>query len=148
VVTKLKVEVNGDNYDIEIIESKAKVNGRTVKLEVLSDTEILIDGEKFILDFVEEGEPSLMIINGMSYLVSRSSSEGLPVKELRAPINGQIIDIFVEAKSKVTKGQVLVTLEAMKMENQMKSPQKGTIKEVRVKEGQSVKNGEVLLVFE
>lgn len=144
----MKVEVNGDNYDIEIIENKAKVNGKTVKLEVLSNTEILIDGEKFFLDFIEEGEPSLMIINGMSYLVSRSSSEGLPVKELRAPINGQIIDVFVEAKSKVTKGQLLVTLEAMKMENQMKSPQKGIIKEVRVKKGQSIKNGEVLLVFE
>ncbi len=144
----MKVEVNGDNYDIEITESIAKVNGRIVKLEVLSDTEISVDGEKFFLDFKEEGEPSLMIINGMSYLVSRSASEGVPVKELRAPINGQIIDVFVESKSKVTKGQLLVTVEAMKMENQMKSPQKGIIKEVRVKRGQSVKNGEVLIVFE
>jgi biotin carboxyl carrier protein len=144
----LKVEVNGDNYDIEITESKAKVNGRVVKLEVLSETEISVDGEKFFLDFKEEGEPSLMIINGMSYLVSRSSSEGVPVKELRAPINGQIIDVFIESKSKVTKGQLLITLEAMKMENQMKSPQNGIIKEVKVEKGQSVKNGEVLLVFE
>jgi biotin carboxyl carrier protein len=148
VVRKLKVEVNGDNYDIEITESKAKVNGRVVKLEVLSETEISVDGEKFFLDFKEEGEPSLMIINGMSYLVSRSSSEGVPVKELRAPINGQIIDVFIESKSKVTKGQLLITLEAMKMENQMKSPQNGIIKEVKVEKGQSVKNGEVLLVFE
>lgn len=144
----MKVEVNGDNYDIEITESKAKVNGRVVKLEVLSETEISVDGEKFFLDFKEEGEPSLMIINGMSYLVSRSSSEGVPVKELRAPINGQIIDVFIESKSKVTKGQLLITLEAMKMENQMKSPQNGIIKEVKVEKGQSVKNGEVLLVFE
>jgi acetyl/propionyl-CoA carboxylase alpha subunit len=142
------VEVNGNAYDIEIARNAAKINGMAIDLETLNEAEVIIDGEKFFLDFVEEGEPSLMIINGMSYLVSRSSSEGLSVGELRAPINGQITGVFVKAGSKVIKGQLLVTLEAMKMENQMKSPLKGSIKEVNVKNGQSVKKGEILMVFE
>lgn len=144
----MRVEVNGNTYHIEIAGNRAKVNGTAVDLETLNEAEVTIDGEKFFLDFVEEGEPSLMIINGMSYLVSRSSSEGLSAKELRAQINGQITGVFVKTGSKVIKGQLLVTLEAMKMENQMKSPLKGNIKEVNVKNGQSVKKGEILLVFE
>ena len=58
------------------------------------------------------------------------------------------MDVFVTAGDDVVRGQVLVTLEAMKMENQVKSTVKGRIKAVKVKKGQLVKGGEVLITFE
>jgi biotin carboxyl carrier protein len=143
----MKLEVNGNILDVEIAGSKAIVDGRQVELKY-GDGEIAINGKKFYLDYFEEGEPSLMIINGMSYVVSKATSQALSVRELRAPIGGQIIEIFAAADSRVVKGQLLVVLEAMKMENQIKSPVSGKIREVKVKKDQLVKTGDILLTFE
>jgi biotin carboxyl carrier protein len=149
----MRVEVNGKTYDVELIGNTAVVNGRPVDWKVEENGNgagmdaITIDGKQFFLDFYEEGEPSLMIINGAAYLVSKSL-EDVMVKEVRAPISGQISDVSVAAGSEVVRGQILVVLEAMKMENQIKSPAKGKVKEVMVTKGQSIKSGEVLVTFE
>ncbi len=143
----MKIKVNGNGYDIEILGNKAKVNGENIDV-TLNEQEILINGKKFYLDFIEEGEPSLMIINGMTYLVSKSAVVGISVRELKAPISGLITDVLVRAGSEVNKDQPLVILEAMKMENQIKSPLKGRVREIRVDKGQSVKTGQVLVTFE
>jgi biotin carboxyl carrier protein len=142
----VKIDVNGNCYEVEITGNKARLDHKEIDLK-LNEEGITIDGKQYFLDFFEEGEPSLMIINGISYLISKTTSEGIPIRELKAPISGQIADVFAKDGSNVVKGQLLVVLEAMKMENQMKSPVKGRIKEVKVKKGQLVKNGEVLLTF-
>lgn len=143
----MKIEVNGNQYEVEISGNKAIVNGNPLDLK-FNEEVITLNGKQFFLDFLEEGEPTLMIINGISYLVSKSASEGLSAKELKAPIGGQIVDVFVAEGEDVVKGQLLLILEAMKMENQMKSPVTGRIKQVKVKKGQLAKGGEVLLTFE
>ncbi len=142
----MKIDVNGNCYEIEIIGNRAIVNGKEINLKLNGEEKITIDGNQFFLDFFEEGEPSLMIINGISYLVSKRA-ERIAVNELRAPISGQIADVFATDGSAIVEGQLLIILEAMKMENQMKSPVKGRIKEVKVKKGQLVKTGEVLVTF-
>jgi biotin carboxyl carrier protein len=143
----MKIEVNGTNYDIEIIGDKAMVNGKEMSVK-LNEDEIIIGGDIFRLDFVEEGEPSLMIINGMTYVVSRSLADNSLFKEVKSPMSGKIVGVFTKAGSDVKKGQVLVVLEAMKMENQIKSHVNGRIREIKVCGGQSVKMGEVLVIFE
>ncbi|MDQ5869938.1 MAG: biotin/lipoyl-binding protein [Thermoproteota archaeon] len=143
----MKIEVNGTNYDIEIIGDKAMVNGKEMGVK-LNEDEIRIGGDIFRLDFVEEGEPSLMIINGMTYVVSRSLADNSLFKEVKSPMSGKIVGVFAKARSEVKKGQVLVVLEAMKMENQIKSHVNGRIREIKVCEGQSVKMGQVLVIFE
>jgi biotin carboxyl carrier protein len=70
------------------------------------------------------------------------------LKEIKTSISGKIIDVFAENGSKVKEDQVLILLEAMKMEIQIKSHTTGTIKEIKASKGQSVKTGEVLLTFE
>jgi biotin carboxyl carrier protein len=101
------------------------------------------------LDFLqEEGDQSFLIIDGMAYIISKSESTSTTIKELKAPISGQIIDVSVTAGKEVKRGELLIILEAMKMENQIKSHLKGRIKEVKVKKGQSVKSGDVILTFE
>lgn len=144
----MKVEVNGNEYDIELLGNKARIDGKEIALKIDQD-EITISGtNKFHLDFLQEGEQSFLIINGMVYNVSKSVSAETPVKELKAPITGQIIDVTAIPGTQVKRGELVIILEAMKMENQIRSPIKGRIKEIRVKKGQSVKLGDVLLTFE
>jgi glutaconyl-CoA decarboxylase len=66
---------------------------------------------------------------------------------VRAPMPGGIVGVRVQAGDRVTRGQVLVELEAMKMLNPVRSPRDATIAEVRVKAGESVGFGHVLVTF-
>jgi pyruvate carboxylase subunit B len=145
----MKIKVNETTYDIEIFGEKVKVNDKELMVKSNRDN-ITIEGKTFHLDFAEEGEreSSLMIIDGMTYLVSKSSLTHTTLKEIKTPISGKIIDVFAEDGSKVKEGQVLIVLEAMKMEIQIKSHTTGTIKEIKASKGQSVKIGEILVKFE
>ena len=67
---------------------------------------------------------------------------------LTAIMPGLIIKVPVSEGDQVSTGDVLVILEAMKMENEICSPKDGTVKEVRVKEGESVAQSQVLAVIE
>jgi biotin carboxyl carrier protein len=144
----MKVEVNGNEYDVELLGNKARINGKEIALKLDQDELTISDNKKFHLDFLQEGEPSFMIINGMAYDVLRSVSADTVIKEVKAPISGKIIDVSVSPGAKVNRGALLVVLEAMKMENQIRSPLKGRVKEIKVKKGQSVRSGDVLLIFE
>ena len=89
-----------------------------------------------------------MIINGMTYLVSKTSLSHILLYELKAPISGKIIDIRTTKGNAVKEGQVLMILEAMKMEIQIKSPVNKIVGEVKVTKGQSVKTGDPLISFD
>jgi biotin carboxyl carrier protein len=143
----MKIEANGTMYDIEHVGEKALVNNNELMIK-LSEDKIIIEGNAFYIDFVEDGEPSLIIINGMAYIASKSSSKNESVKEIKIPISGKITDVFVKAGSEVKEGVVLAILQAMKMENQIKSPRNGKIKEIKASKNQSVKGGDILVTFE
>lgn len=64
-----------------------------------------------------------------------------------APMPGKILKILVSAGTAVTKGQVVLILEAMKMENEIFASKDGTISQVCTKEGDSVNTGDTLLVI-
>jgi biotin carboxyl carrier protein len=144
----LKIKVNNNLYDVEIMSNGIiKVNGDEIESKPQDDY-ITIKGTKFYLDFKEEGDPFLMIVNGMAYLASTSSlTEKLPDR-VRAPISGKVIDIPARKGYKVGRGQVMIVLEAMKMENEIKSPVTRWIKDIVVSKGQSVKAGDVLVTFD
>jgi glutaconyl-CoA decarboxylase len=59
---------------------------------------------------------------------------------------GKILKVAVSVGASVNPGDLLVVLEAMKMENEIQAPSGGTVKEIRVKEGDSVNTGDVLVV--
>jgi len=67
---------------------------------------------------------------------------------IEVPITGKIISVNVKAGDKVREGDVLCTLESMKMENPILSPVDGTVAEVSVKPEQVVKPGESIAVIE
>ena len=68
-------------------------------------------------------------------------------EQVKAPMPGTIADVKVQAGAKVKTGDVLMILEAMKMENEGVSPKDGTVAQVPVAKGASVNTGDVLCVL-
>ncbi len=65
--------------------------------------------------------------------------------EVKAPMPGNILDVKVKAGASVKAGDVLVILEAMKMENEIVAPQDGTVASINVNKGDTVNSGDVLV---
>ena len=61
---------------------------------------------------------------------------------------GKVVAVLVNEGDTVDKGQGLVIVEAMKMENEVRAPNNGEVKEIRVKAGESVEAGQVLAIVE
>jgi len=70
------------------------------------------------------------------------------INEIKAPMPGLMLDILVNVGDQVVKGDKLLILEAMKMENVLKSPGDGTIKKIVASKGNNVEKNEVLIIFE
>lgn len=69
------------------------------------------------------------------------------VSNIKAPMPGLVLNILVEDGQEIKKGDALIVLEAMKMENILKSPTDGKVKKVAVKKGVAVEKGQILIEF-
>jgi biotin carboxyl carrier protein len=100
--------------------------------------EVLIAGQRFEISVEDEREKALAgSIHG-----THESGEAM----VRAPMPGLVLGLPLNPGSIVEKGQTVVILEAMKMENDLASPISGKVKEIRVSKGQTVNQGDVLVV--
>lgn len=93
------------------------------------------------------------VLNGVSFLKSGETDGQATQKikkgeKIKSQMPGKIVRVLVKAGDTVTRGQSLILMEAMKMENEIKSPQDGVIKEIKVKEAQAVETGAELLIFD
>jgi biotin carboxyl carrier protein len=68
--------------------------------------------------------------------------------QVSAPMPGMVVDVLVEEGQEVTEGQGLLVVEAMKMENELKAPKAGVIKNLKAIKGQTVDSGVALCVIE
>jgi biotin carboxyl carrier protein len=68
-------------------------------------------------------------------------------EKVTAPILGTVLSVKVKPGDSVKEGQVLLTIEAMKMENEILSSRNGVIKEIHASKDQTVKAGDVLMVI-
>jgi len=144
----LKIKVNDKEFDIEIFGNKAIINDNLEKKIEIKDDKLIIDNKEFYLDYYEEKEEeSLLIINGMAFVVSKKTIDERIIKEIKSPMNGHVNDILVKVNSTIEKGQGLVVLEAMKMFNEIKSPINGEIKNILVQKNQTVKSGETMIIL-
>ncbi len=66
---------------------------------------------------------------------------------VKAPMPGSVLDVKVSVGDQAAEGDVLVVLEAMKMENELTAPQSGTVKQVLVKKGDTVNSGDPLIIL-
>jgi len=151
----MKLEVNGTTYEVKIQGDNILIDEKTIDLTKIKENEIVIDSKRFCLDFYERTgigsdgkQQSFLIINGMAYTISKKNIDQETIRELRAPMSGNIIDIYVQRGSDVKRGQSLLVLEAMKMHNEIKSPKDGKIIDILLSKQQSVKAGEIILIFD
>lgn len=118
-----KVKVNNMIYDVEIIRKDNEI-----KTPVISKTEVIMDvaQKQYITD----------------------SPEGLQSKlpgTIQSPLPGLITKILVKIGDQVKVGQVLLIMEAMKMDNEIQSTTSGEVSEINIKEGDNVLEGDLLM---
>ena len=101
--------------------------------------DILVAGRLYHLEAVDER--SRLLVEQ-----ARTASEGPQTVESEMP--GKIVKVHLAAGGEVREGQGVVVVEAMKMENEIRSPIDGIVTEIPVREGQTVETGEVLFVVE
>lgn len=77
--------------------------------------------------------------------IAGASTDG--VAELRTAMPGKVVRIIMDVGANVDSGDAVMVVEAMKMQNDLKAPRPGVIKEIRVVEGQTVSAGDVLAVI-
>ncbi|MEM1136359.1 MAG: acetyl-CoA carboxylase biotin carboxyl carrier protein subunit [Bacteroidota bacterium] len=70
------------------------------------------------------------------------------VKDIKAPMPGKILEIICNEGDEIKKGDKVMILEAMKMENVLKSPGEGIVKSIKVKTGDNVEKNHILIAFE
>jgi biotin carboxyl carrier protein len=99
--------------------------------------EVLIRGELYSVDVQDERAYRLARARGT---VAEITGEAT----IESPMPGLIIDVLVEANQVVQKGDKIVILESMKMENELRSPRDGVVKHVYVGPGASVEKNQVL----
>lgn len=125
---------------------------------------IIRDNKSFdveILDADLDAKTMLVKVNGRDYEVALTDrydellkSLGMDkamsskVNEMKAPMPGLVLDVRVTEGQVVAKGDALIVLEAMKMENILKSPADLTIKKIVAKKGNAVEKNQVLVTFE
>ena len=121
----------GAGYSIELLEADYhhktfvfKIRGQEVRVHLKDELDLLVEAL------------------GMAQAVETV------VREITAPMPGLILGLNVAAGQAISQGDSVLTLEAMKMENVIKSPVDGTIAVVHVKAGDSVDKNQVLISFE
>ena len=117
---------------------KVKVNGKTYEVQLESVDEVKTESANLSETKTKEAPKK-----ETSKKASSSSSTNLV--EVVAPIQGNVIDVKVKVGDKVKKGDVLLLIEAMKLENEVNSPSDGEVVEVIVSKGQQVTTKQLLL---
>jgi biotin carboxyl carrier protein len=116
--------------------------GKVVEADIAFEADevsIGVRGEQFAVTAIDERRKNLRTAAG-----SAASSDG----SLRSPMPGKVVKLLVAKGATVTRGQGLVVVEAMKMENELGAPRDGVVKEISVSEGQPVDGGALLLTLE
>ncbi len=165
------VRVDGKEFEIKLERRAGSyvvlVNGR--KTEVVchrlgeSRSLLLIDNKSHEVDVRANGYDShkIVFMKGMEIPVeiedynlaqlrktTGMSSRAAVARKLTAAMPGLVVQVKVQPGDKVRRGQTLLVLEAMKMENIIKAPDEATIKAVYVHDGKSVEKGDKLMEFE
>lgn len=109
------------------------VSGDTVEVEALEGT--------YRFEVVNEKKKELESLG-------LTKKKELRKKDIHAPMPGLVVRVEVGAGERVAKGQGVVIVEAMKMENELRAAEEGVVKDVLVREGQKVDQNQLLVVIE
>lgn len=163
----LKVN-NGTAFSVDFNKEEVSLNGQTVASDWVSIApdkyHVIFNNQSYTLELLskdETGKQLTMMVNGQKQVVSiedqydallkqlgMDKMVASKVNEVKAPMPGLVLRILVEEGQSVKKGDALLVLEAMKMENIIKATGEGVIKKVTVQPKLAVDKNQVMLVME
>jgi biotin carboxyl carrier protein len=164
---KYEIVINGARRSVEFTPQtnetarvKFTVDGRLVEADAVRLSRgaysILIGGRSLEVSAEETSDGFLVRTNGREFQVEiidprswqRKRGAGIELEgrqQLIAPMPGKIVRVLVAAGQQVSAGQGLLVIEAMKMQNEIRSPKSGTVEKL-AREGQTVNAGEILAI--
>jgi biotin carboxyl carrier protein len=143
-----RIAVNGSEFMVDGKKTGRTnysliVNSRSFEIEV-DNTEdeyrVLVDGRNYHITLVDERRVRVGGANSGLQLQGR--------QRVSVPMPGKVIAVLVSEGDSVEKGQGLVIVEAMKMENEVRAPINGKVTEIKVKPGDAIEAGAVLVIVE
>ena len=146
-----RVVVDGVEYSVDFESVSGQpvysllIDGRSYEAYIYEGEshdayQVLIRGDLFTVSVEDEREQRLRAAAGV---VASDSGDF----SLKAPMPGLIVDVPVSEGQAVKKGDILVILESMKMQNELKSPRDGTVTRIKVKAGDGVEHNQVLVTM-
>jgi biotin carboxyl carrier protein len=125
------------------------VNGHVYEIkreQTATDLQLWVSGINFAVDLHDPR--SLSQSRFQSRLSRQKDGDEKGVRKVVAPMPGRIVRVLVTENSAVEAGQGIVVVEAMKMQNEIKSPKKGIVKKLSATQGAAVNPGDVLAIVE
>jgi biotin carboxyl carrier protein len=160
----IAVRENGKRYKLFIPkESKPAINGVEKDIDFIEQADFHYafewKGKRFHCELVSRDQNKAIIkVNGVEYKYSiesifsyirrgmiNSDSNNINSNNISAPMPGKIVDIFLNEGDLVNAGEPILTLEAMKMQNEISANCNGVIRKIKVQAGQSVMKDELLV---
>lgn len=161
---KYVTNVEGKEFEVEIIDEKhVRIGERLLDVDFESVSgqpvySLIIDGKSYEAFVYSDDDNWQVLLRGRLFPVTvederekrlRSTAGGTVAEggeyQLKAPMPGLVVSVLVNEGDAVEKGQVLVVLESMKMQNELKVPRAGMIGHIRVKAGETVEQKQTLL---
>lgn len=165
MIYEVKVADKVHRVELQKIENgwRCKLDGDEIQLDAVSTQDgvlsILLEGKSYEVKQETTGTEFNIVVGGVRFpahvrdprsLRSRraadTGSEG--VKKIVAPMPGKVVRILAQAGTAVEQGQGVIVIEAMKMQNELKSPKKGIVRKLAVREGAAVEAGQSLAEVE
>lgn len=123
--------LNNKSYRTEVVEFNRQEKSCTIK----------VNGNTYILDIKDQYDELL-------HQLGLDTLNKVKIAELKAPMPGLVLRVMVSEGDQVMKGENLLVLEAMKMENIIKAPADVKIKSIKVKASDKVEKNQVMIFFE
>lgn len=159
---KIEISIHGEKHAVEFEPARAEaiIEGRKILADAAEISpgvySILLSGRSFEVTLEKSGAGWLARTAGREYQIEildprawqRSQRGGIELEgrqQVTAPMPGKVVRVLVGAGEKVEAGQGLLVIEAMKMQNEVRSPKTGIVERL-APEGKTVNAGEVLAV--
>src|SRR5450755_254058 len=156
---------SGERYRLELDKAAAgwecKLNGKPVHIDAVIPRRdvlsLLVDGHAYEIKREQTATDLHMWVGSSRFAVElhdprslksrlKASGDETGPKKIVAPMPGRVVRLLVAEGSEVEAGQGIIVVEAMKMQNEIKTPKKGVVKKISTSPGAAVNPGDVLAV--
>ncbi len=140
--------INGKKYKTSVKSSSpglrtVEVNGQVYEVVIEGEKEAMEARMSAIEKAAKESKVFVPVTGGGSKTMASGSAN-----DVLSPIPGLIMEIMVKEGDKVSTGDLVIKMEAMKMENEIKSTRDGTVTKIHINKGDSVLEGQPLITVE